>query len=174
MTADPLKAKIITAYQTLLARDGLLLQVDASERSITHKLAEYLQQLLPDWNVDCEYNRTLGEGKLVQLWSEKQEEVLSKLESAPTDKRRKFLQDILDGGVSVYPDIIIHHRGTSNNLAVIEAKKSSSTIDDSEKLQAYINDERLNYQFAFKVILPAGRQYQEPIEFDTIIEQITP
>ena len=31
--------------------------MDANERSLTHKLAEYLQCEFPDWHVDCEYNR---------------------------------------------------------------------------------------------------------------------
>jgi hypothetical protein len=34
-----------------------LLEINAHERSIAHKLAEYLQQQFHDWHVDCEYNR---------------------------------------------------------------------------------------------------------------------
>jgi hypothetical protein len=34
-----------------------LIDVDANERSISHKLAEYIQKHTSDWNVDCEYNR---------------------------------------------------------------------------------------------------------------------
>lgn len=48
----------------LFTNDLSLLEDDASERSITHKLAEYLQKRIPDMHIDCEYNRNaaLGEG----------------------------------------------------------------------------------------------------------------
>ncbi|MFB6307577.1 MAG: hypothetical protein ABEH43_11455 [Flavobacteriales bacterium] len=53
----------------------------------------------------------------------------------------------------VYPDIIIHTRGTGDNLCIIEVKKSSSSVNDEYdrfKLEKYteIRDEetRLWYQ----------------------------
>lgn len=36
---------------------------DVNERSQTHKLAEYIQQTLPDYNIDCEYNKNLTKDK---------------------------------------------------------------------------------------------------------------
>lgn len=51
------KQKVITAIRTLYCQDSQLLEVDASERSLTHKLAEHLQHEFPNWHVDCEYNR---------------------------------------------------------------------------------------------------------------------
>ena len=45
------------ALSELIERDSFLFEADANERSITHKLAEYLQAQFQDWNVDCEYNR---------------------------------------------------------------------------------------------------------------------
>ncbi len=53
----------------------------------------------------------------------------------------------------VYPDIIVHKRGESRNLLIIEIKKSTSQIDksfDIEKIQRYTspeNENDLNYQF---------------------------
>lgn len=35
---------VVSALQTLLVRDSYLLEVDANERSITHRLAMYLQK----------------------------------------------------------------------------------------------------------------------------------
>ena len=48
---------MITALKKLLAADLYLLQVDANERSISHRFGMYLQQELPDYSVDCEYSR---------------------------------------------------------------------------------------------------------------------
>ncbi|MCL1902495.1 MAG: hypothetical protein FWG18_02595 [Alphaproteobacteria bacterium] len=40
---------------------------EVNERSQTHKLAEYLQYLLPHWNVDCEYNKKLTDPKTLDF-----------------------------------------------------------------------------------------------------------
>ena len=45
------------ALETLFERDRYLLVVDANERTIAAHLAHYLQFQLPNWHVDCEYNR---------------------------------------------------------------------------------------------------------------------
>jgi len=72
----------------------------------------------------------------------------------------------LENGLSVFPDIIIHHRGTKDNLAVFEVKKSTfvGTDDDRNKLRSYLND--LSYQHAFKITLPTGHNFSAlPGEF---------
>ena len=51
------------AMKYLLLNDIYLLEHDVHERTITHKLGEYLQPLFRQWNVDCEYNRDM-EGRL--------------------------------------------------------------------------------------------------------------
>lgn len=128
---NKIREKIINAYKLLLKNDSHLLIVDANERSITHKLAEYLQLEFPQYNVDCEYNRKgLGIKKL--------------------DSFKKNIKSDDTDATSVYPDIIIHHRGTENNLVVIEAKKLSNLGNDDEKLLAYKKDLKYKYAFAVK------------------------
>jgi hypothetical protein len=61
------EAKVSSAIDKLMANDRLLLQYDANERSISHKLAEYLQLEFTDWNVDCEYNRKGHDPKRLNL-----------------------------------------------------------------------------------------------------------
>ena len=56
LTNDQVKERLETALKKLYVRDSYLLEHLAHERSITHKLGEYLQQLFPDYDVDCEYN----------------------------------------------------------------------------------------------------------------------
>ena len=46
------------AIRALLVKDQDLLALQANERSISHKLAEYLRKEIgEEYDVDCEYNR---------------------------------------------------------------------------------------------------------------------
>jgi hypothetical protein len=54
---EEIKKKVEVCIRQLFKNDYQLLENDAHERSISHKLAEYLQQQFPDWHVDCEYNK---------------------------------------------------------------------------------------------------------------------
>lgn len=103
--------------------DGYLFINDLHERTITHKIAEYLQPLFHEWNVDLEYNRDGHNTKRVNL--------------------NQVPDASWDAGSNVFPDIIVHHRGNNeNNLLIIEAKKRhqfNSAIDkhDRRKIQAF-------------------------------------
>ncbi|MFZ6022126.1 MAG: hypothetical protein ACOYT9_01485, partial [Patescibacteria group bacterium] len=55
------------SVQCLIKNDRYLLENEINERSQTHKLAEYLQAILPNWNVDCEYNKNLNRSKELGL-----------------------------------------------------------------------------------------------------------
>src|SRR5258708_925486 len=63
MSRDEIYKIVIECIGELFAKDLCLLQIDVSERAITHKLAEYLQQRIPYLNVDCEYNRNSAKGE---------------------------------------------------------------------------------------------------------------
>ena len=119
-----------TALKKLFKQDAYLLSNGASERSVSHKLAEYLQELFPDYNVDCEYNRH------------------------GIDK--KYLQNINECRDSdsnlVLPDILIHIRGNDdNNLIVIEMKTSNESEKcDIKKLELFISQEGdYKYKYGF-------------------------
>ena len=137
MARDNVVSRLHSAYRALLDGDRALLEVDANERSLTHKLAEHLQAEFLDWNVDCEYNRN---GALPKRLRGVEESVSTN----DTD------------GKTVFPDIIVHRRKTASNLMVIEAKKSSTagSSTDKEKLRAYKAEH--GYQFAFAVVFPVG------------------
>lgn len=118
---EEIKKSLKKAINKLKNNDSFLLQIDSNERTISHKLAEYLQQEFQDWNVDCEYNRKLESFKRLEL---------------PKDK---INWDDTEAK-TVFPDIIIHKRNTNENLLVIEMKKSSSSADrnfDKNKLKAF-------------------------------------
>ena len=104
---DQLYEKVEKALRTFFRKDGKLLHIDANERSITHKVAEYLQYQFPDMNVDCEYNRRGGSGSVKK--------------SSST-------------GQGILPDIIVHERGTNkNNCLVIEIKKEGGNSEGAKK-----------------------------------------
>ena len=127
-----------------LQNDRLLFHNHASERSITHRLAVYLEKRFDGWNVDCEYNR---------------------IEDDKSQYKYLFLDPDDNGHVSVFsldgsrvfPDIVIHHRGDNgpdDNLLVIEVKVPWSQVNDSRdirKLRAFTghaqSSQIVTYQF---------------------------
>ena len=99
MKVAELNSMIRRALNNLIKNETFLLDNDASEWSISHRLAIYIEQEIPGWNVDCEYNRQ-GKGK------------------EPKTNRTKD---------NVRPDIVLHHRGRAScdhNMLVIEVKKN--------------------------------------------------
>lgn len=138
---ESVQVKIERAFLRLIKEDALLLENDVNERSLTHHLARYLGDELPEWHVDCEYNRSGDLPKrLVGLISHRR--------SDDTE------------GTTVFPDIIVHRRGTTDNYIVIEAKKRGGRANeenatrDIEKLGAYKKE--LAYKHAYFLHLPVG------------------
>ena len=132
--------RVATAIVNLYRYDRELLEVDANERSITHKLAEHLQKEFPEWHVDCEYNRRGFDTK----------KLLENI-SFPTENNSSDDTEAR----TVFPDIIVHKRTTPLNLLVIEVKKDNnndSTID-IQKLMAFGHDQNYCYRFGLFVRL---------------------
>jgi len=139
------RTRLEQAIVTLRRVDADLFAAGASERSLTHRLACHLTALFPDWHVDCEYNRRhTGPKRLLHL-----RELFRNKRIEPDD----------DDGPTVFPDVIVHHRGAKNNLLVVEAKKHSSPDQerDREKLKRYLLDPRLRYRFGAFVLFYTGR-----------------
>jgi hypothetical protein len=130
---DDVKRRVIKAVCTFYRCDWELLDVNVNERSITHKLAEYLQSEFPYWHVDCEYNR---------LGSEVKRLVPKFIYSRPADPA-----DI--EAITVFPDIIVHRRRTNYNLLVVEVKKAAGRGDmrDVEKLKAFTRVHEYEYKY---------------------------
>ncbi len=137
---DELLDMVRKAIKHLVARDSHLLRMKAAERSITHKLAEYLRCYLddrfdlklddvPGISVDCEYNRYGDE--------------------AGTPKKLPLDGNLYVEGEPYYlanPDIIVHHRGDqAANWLVIEVKtffnnRDAAVLLDKLKLVSYLGD----------------------------------
>lgn len=124
------------ALETFHAAEMHLLRTDASERSMTHRLALHLTPLFPDFDVDCEYNRDGFNVKRLAL-------------------HERPVQDDDTEAVTVFPDIVVHRRGHNDaNLLVIEVKKASSAVNadyDMLKLEAFKGE--LKYRHAVHLTL---------------------
>ena len=141
--------KLENARNKFLKNDKYLLNVKANERSMTHKLAEYLQQEFQEWNVDCEYNKDKEEVKRLYR----------------SDQNNRLIP------VNVYPDIIVHKRMMEeSNLLVIEAKKSShskkSIKEDVEKLSLFM--QQFNYKYAVQLTFNITKKN---IKYDFIVDK---
>ncbi len=157
----------------LFKNDQVLIEHNVNERSITHRLAIYLENILltsfakemKGLSVDCEYNRNWDlepySPKKLSWESKELEHLINNLSHDP-DRVLEF---------SCYPDIIVHQRGNNKkNLLVIEVKKQSSEIGDDIydecKLKAFTEESENNkykYQFGvfIKLIIDDGKNNSE-------------
>jgi hypothetical protein len=136
--SQPPGAALLRALTTFLERDSYLLEVDANERSITFLIGRYLAVELPNFDIDCEYNRDgVDPKKIGHLNLHADEE--------DTEAR------------TVFPDIIAHRRNSKDNYLVVEVKKTTNHVPrevDFTKLAGYKRD--LSYRHAVFIELTAG------------------
>ena len=128
--------KICIAIELLFKNEAFLLEKDVNERSISHKLAEHIQTQFPEWHVDCEYNRMKSRKMDKKYITKTLNLPITNLRSEDTDTK------------TVYPDIVVHKRGTDSNLLAIEIKKKSNNASkdfDYKKLKAFTS--QLRYTF---------------------------
>jgi len=145
LNTDLIRRRIMVARAIFLENDSWLLRASVHERAMTHKFAEALQIVFPHWHVDCEYNR---EGKY--------------------DSKSIHLPDEPDK--TVFPDIIIHHRNSTENLVIFEAKPTGASRKninyDATKLHAYLTG-NLGYEFGVMLTLVTGENFDIKIEIFT-------
>jgi hypothetical protein len=102
-----------------------------SERSIVFRFATYLQEL-------AKQDKNLASWNIDIEYNRNQNDVKQQ------------------NGKNVCPDLIIHRRGTHENLLVIEFKthwsEEHSIENDREKLQSFL-EEKFMYQYALLIII---------------------
>ncbi len=121
------------AFELLYINDKYLIDKRVSERSIVFRYAHYLQSELEKtnkyrgYNLDCEYNRDGSD-----------------------------LKHIYESDHGVFPDLIIHKRGSNkNNLLIIEFKTywNNDITNDERKIREFINiNGRFKYKYGFSVV----------------------
>lgn len=133
---------------TELSKERQLFKINVGERSLTHRLALHLEPLFPLWDIDCEYNRVGVDGDPKKIMALRQKIGYSGYDCSPEDA------DCEAEAITVFPDISIHRRGKSNlsdNLLIIEVKKSSGKDKEKDKikLEAYVSSPN-NQIFQYK------------------------
>ena len=123
------------AKNEFLEKEKSIIKNDTNERTLTQRLAFYLELQLrknikyENYSVDCEYNR-------------KEEDIKRLKFGKNTDKKE------------IYPDIIVYQRKIKNNLIAIEMKKTTSRntdkIKDIEKLEA-LTDRKNDYHYTLGI-----------------------
>ncbi len=124
-----------SAVSRLVEEQPALLELDVTERALSHHLALYLAQSVPPpFDVDVEYNRHGADPKRLRL------------------PRRKALDREMRA-TTVFPDILVHRRNTDEaNLLVLELKKPGEPLDyDNLKLRAFRRE--LGYRHTGHLIL---------------------
>lgn len=162
--------KLKRCIEKLKKEDWYLIENNASERSIAHRLAVYLEDEFTGYNVDCEYNINIehesGRKKIYLLKEE-------------FKKYKSKNQKIEDKEVSIFPDIIIHKRGVNtDNILVIEMKKDTSTVEDNfdrfklEKFTATEDGDKLVYKLgcALKILTTSKNVSFELYEKGKLVE----
>ncbi len=158
-TIEEIKGIIHCCLQKLRRLDEDLLDINVAERTITHKLAEYLQEHFPEFNVDCEYNRDRNYIKRIRNKRDRSKEIakLNNFELAELIWENK-------DAYTLFPDIIVHKRKThENNLLIIEVKKSTNKDTgefDKEKIKELM-ERPYNYKFGLFLRLSLDDEYDD-------------
>jgi hypothetical protein len=132
--------KVVSAIREFYAREGYLFEKDLGERTLTHRLAVYIERQFPGWEVDCDYDR-LGERTLR----------MPKATIVSTDDHL---------GKSIYPDIVVHRRAVPDNLLVVEVRKATNhqpPDHDQHKLCA-LTDPYLWFAYGIGVCLTLAKE----------------
>jgi hypothetical protein len=132
--------RVVSAIGEFYAREAHLMEKDLGERTLTHRLAVYVEKQFPGWETDCDYSR-LGERTLR----------LPKGSIVSTDDHI---------GKSVYPDIVVHQREIPNNLLAVEVRKESNhqpPEHDQHKLRG-LTDPHLWFAYRIGVFLTLGKK----------------
>ena len=135
MNREEISAIVERALDLLIAEQPALLDLDVTERALSHHLALYIAQLIPaGYDVDVEYNRHGGDPKRLNL--------------PPRDALDRELR-----ATTVFPDILVHKRNTDkHNLLVLEMKKPGEDMAyDELKLRAFRNE--LGYRHTAHVVI---------------------
>ena len=123
--------KLLKALEELYEKDGELLEIEASERSITFRLGIYLDELFRKEGliVDSEYNRKEDKPKAV---SEREIN---------------------------YPDLIVHKRKIhEGNRMILEIKSAEGNDNkrfnnDKEKLEAFTEEKPYEYKIGAHIFI---------------------
>jgi len=111
MNEGEVASRFRVALETLLAQDRHLFEVDAGEQTAAGALAVHVRELFPDYDVDVEFNRDRDQSKRLAQF-------VAALRAAGLGHRVTGDEPKL-----IRPDLIVHRRGTDENLLAVELKR---------------------------------------------------
>lgn len=127
MDGSQLRGLVTDSLSDLIEHEWTLAMTGIGERSITSQLFRFMAARFQgtEWDVDHEYNRNIDLSKAIS-----------------------FSHSDDTGDQRIYPDIIVHKRGSDENLLVIEAKKGTVTDDnDLDKVRALVTSRDYGYEW---------------------------
>lgn len=147
--------KVVKAIEEFYAREGLLFDKDLGERTLTHRVAVYLEKQFDGWQVDCDYNR-LGE-RLLKL------------------PHGTIVSTDDELGKSIFPDIVVHRRAVPENLLAVEVRKATNhqpVEHDHHKLRG-LTDPHLwfAYHLGVLLILAKGKVKSSDVYLGGVIDR---
>lgn len=128
---------VISAVNSFIKNDIVLLDLAAHEQAISHRIAVYLESIYaPEGlNIDCEYNKNLVQSKTLDIHDLDLELCRECGCGSCVNLVKKNASDIPEKHFR--PDIIVHSRNNREpNLIVIEVKKEKECPFDEAKLKA--------------------------------------
>ena len=154
---NELKHIVDSAVNDFLKETPNLLELNVHEQSISHRIAVHIEKRLHNnmLNVDCEYNKNLGQPKLIEVdglgWHERSScgcHVCLNNNIEDLERERAFR-----------PDIIVHKRNSNaHNKIAVEVKRHKFCPFDEAKLKALTgNRNGYNYSIGVFVYFPAGK-----------------
>src|SRR5262245_46713637 len=132
--------KLIAALHAFYEKEAFLLEKEAGERALTHRLAVHVEAQFPGWETDCEYDR-LGDRTLR----------LPRGTIVSTDDHL---------AKSIYPDIVVHQRAIPNHLLAVEVRKSANhqPLDHDQNKLRVLTDPHLWFAYWIGVLLTLDRK----------------
>lgn len=141
------KNKVIESVNQFLERDVGLLDLEAHEQAISHRIAVYLEYYIDEFHVDCEYNKNMENPKKI-VFTEFPSSLENNCCEGGDDKSQCQLlkeyfeshhdhtDEITEKIKKLRPDIIVHRRRSNDkNEIIIEIKKTKDCNFDKEKLK---------------------------------------
>ena len=156
-----LQEKVRKAVRSFLRKDSCLLELQAHEQAISHRIAYYLEYLFykrQKLSVDCEYNKHLDNAKKIKIdFTKYTNEEFKKCGCSSCERFQKNSQI---PEKRFRPDVIVHSRGNDNRiLIVVEMKTNKICPFDMAKLRALTKPKKqgggYEYQLGVFIHFPA-------------------
>jgi len=144
---------------------GKLKEIDVEPKKLLSQMADFLDSETGYSLSFKHYLQDISEDEIIDLKRQLRD---PKIEYIPELDLFLFLLQTKEGEIkkTIYPDIIIHHRGTSENNIVVEAKKTNNgnikaRHYDLSKLATLITEKNFKYKKGIFVDFPVEENFKK-------------